>query len=1209
MASITQQIPTLTGGVSQQADELKVPGQVNVADNVLPDITHGLMKRPGGKLIASLSDNSTSSLNSVEKGRWFHYYRDEQEQYIGQVSRDGDVNMWSCSEIWQPNTYQTGTFTYSNGTVQITIGGTHGLTTNDYVDFFSPNSTYPSGKYQVTSTPATNAFQITLPTGLPTVSGGSPISCSYGKRLFLPGESVPVTYTSSVSSALTSYLTHSNDEDIQTLSVNDTTFFTNRTVNTAMSSQTAPARTNEIFIELDQIKYGAQYALNLFDDTTLTPVTTATRIKVERTRDTNNYCNGSGAIVTHQNRSNESTRCSSAGENGDDRAPNVGTEIFYITGGATLRDDNPVSLRSSATPYYDYIATVYNSSGVAYTGAALTAKKNLILRITTTGQSTPVGGGSNVEYRTRYTTNNDFLFGGEGWATGDYVMVFMKDALYKVTVEDTSTTQIQGNIGGSSQGIIRPNPTSFDSKTNVTASAILGELKTLLDATSVFNEVKQIGNGLYVKRTPNIVGGVDQNAFNASTPNTKLMNVVSGEVLTVDDLPKECKHGMVVRVANSQSEDDDYFLKFFGDNDLDGKGVWEECPKPGVQIEYDPATMPIQLQRSNTGENFVLNQVAYEEAQCGDTDALGGTNPRASFVGHPINKMIFFRNRLCMLSNENVIMSRPGNFFNFWAKTATTFSNIDVIDVSCSSEWPAIVYDAIQVNAGLLIFTKNQQFMLTTDSDILNPSTVKINALASYNFNEKTNPISLGTTIGFLDNANKYSRFFEMQGILREGEPSVIEQSKVVSELFARDLKLISNSRENSVIFFSEEDTSTLYGYRYFTSGRERALQAWFTWTLTGTIRYHCMLDDALYVVIRNGNKDQLLRYSVHLDDEGHYVTDGDDYPVHLDHSYKITAGLATYNPNFKTTTFAVPIGFLNTTAEKAAFDIDDQTNLGHYGVIGIENGTGNYELQGNWSQGVTSTTITNAGSGWTSAPTVTITGGGGALAKASCTVDSVTGAVTAVNIEDTGYNYTSAPTLTFGNAWQASTAYVIGDQVVNGGQIYTCDTAGTSASSGGPSGTSNDIVDGTARWDHSGIVPTVTATISGEFIIGYNYDMQVELPTLYRTFTESGGTRSDTRSDLIIHRVKFSFGKVGVYTVNIKRQGKPDYVEVIEVNKANTVQSNSLTFLDSSLETIPCYERNKKLVVKVSSKHPSPATMVSYSWEGDYNTKSYSRV
>ena len=46
MASVTQLVPTLTGGVSQQPDELKVPGQVNVANNVLPDVTHGLLKRP-----------------------------------------------------------------------------------------------------------------------------------------------------------------------------------------------------------------------------------------------------------------------------------------------------------------------------------------------------------------------------------------------------------------------------------------------------------------------------------------------------------------------------------------------------------------------------------------------------------------------------------------------------------------------------------------------------------------------------------------------------------------------------------------------------------------------------------------------------------------------------------------------------------------------------------------------------------------------------------------------------------------------------------------------------------------------------------------------------------------------------------------------------------------------------------------------------------
>ena len=58
MASITQTIPTYNGGISQQPDQLKVPGQVTIAKNVLPDVTKGLGKRPGGKLIKSISDGT-----------------------------------------------------------------------------------------------------------------------------------------------------------------------------------------------------------------------------------------------------------------------------------------------------------------------------------------------------------------------------------------------------------------------------------------------------------------------------------------------------------------------------------------------------------------------------------------------------------------------------------------------------------------------------------------------------------------------------------------------------------------------------------------------------------------------------------------------------------------------------------------------------------------------------------------------------------------------------------------------------------------------------------------------------------------------------------------------------------------------------------------------------------------------------------------------
>jgi hypothetical protein len=51
------------------------------------------------------------------------------------------------------------------------------------------------------------------------------------------------------------------------------------------------------------------------------------------------------------------------------------------------------------------------------------------------------------------------------------------------------------------------------------------------------------------------------------------------------------------------------------------------------------------------------------------------------------------------------------------------------------------------------------------------------------------------------------------------------------------------------------------------------------------------------------------------------------------------------------------------------------------------------------------------------------------------------------------------------GEPWAASKAYVLNQQVVNGGNVYKCTTAGTSAASGGPTGTGTGITDSTAVW------------------------------------------------------------------------------------------------------------------------------------------------
>lgn len=57
----------------------------------------------------------------------------------------------------------------------------------------------------------------------------------------------------------------------------------------------------------------------------------------------------------------------------------------------------------------------------------------------------------------------------------------------------------------------------------------------------------------------------------------------------------------------------------------------------------------------------------------------------------------------------------------------------------------------------------------------------------------------------------------------------------------------------------------------------------------------------------------------------------------------------------------------------------------------------------------------------------------------------------------------------TVGSVWIASNVTAVGQYCTNGGNTYKCTAAGTTASSGGPTGTGGSIVDGTVTWAYQG--------------------------------------------------------------------------------------------------------------------------------------------
>ena len=1054
MASVTQKVPSYVLGMSTQPDEKKIPGQVVDLVNGVPDVVRQLIKRPGSQLVNNITPSTAAHT------KWFNIYTDNTEQYIGQVGADGAVKIWRCSD----------------------------------------------------------------------------------------GVEIPVDYAGIVGSNKSTYLDNQSlsDEkssDIQVMTINETTFFVNRRTNVAMKTgaeDKSPPQLNEAFISLDTISYGKQYALDIYDPSNNSTVTypRATGITVASVDDASNY---------------------SGTSNGDCKG--AGRETVNVDSGTAIGATSPPN----------------GSSG---------GKSNLRYELDTrcTPQINNDGDDNTVDnYHDTYQCYVKLQFGGEGWTTNDTHQHTSSKGV-------TTTTTIKSHVNVISRAnvaMVRPDLTSSNADEHVSANGILGDMKTTLDAISGTGITATIsGNGIHLYRaTP----------FGVTSPEKQLMTVTTTEANNIADLPRVCRHGYVVRIVNSGEDMDDYYLKFYAegvtdteDNPLSqpatyarsgttltvtlnghgysngdqvildvtsgngsdgyytianvqtntftvtdvssgttsgtvtvhpirfGEGVWEECAEPGITTTFDNTTMPIQLKRANPGTYTTINggggttnytngffQFSYPDWGKRDVgDDL--TNSEPSFVGHPIQKMIFFRNRIALLSSENVILSRVNDFYNFWVKTAMAISNADPIDLQSSSTFPTKLFDAVENPGGLVIFSASEQFLLSSGAEaLLTPETAKITYASSYAFNEDSNPVSLGTTIGFLNSTAREARFYEIADVSTRSAPTVQEQSKIIAELFPQNLTNVTSSTENQLLLFAVDSTlhtatNEVWGYKFYEAGDTRAQSAWFRWTLPNNVVFHCMMDDQYFVVLNTGSTYTLEKFDIKLSTGTPMIgVPPDENRVHLDTKKTIASSSMTYDTVNDVTTFTLGAGFYSTRTLTA------------YCITPSDAAGKSYDI-----------------------PASAITG-------------------TAPN-----------QTVTLPGNWKTSTE----------------------------AGASN-------------------VSVNTDVIIGFEYEFEVELPKVFVTRAEGDKSRSETRGSLVLHRMNFDFGDVGVLDVTLKRLGREDYTYTVESKEYDNINASTAAIASGYIHTIPVYDRNTNLSVLIKSNHPSPATLHSMNWEGDYSPRYYQRV
>ena len=153
----------------------------------------------------------------------------------------------------------------------------------------------------------------------------------------------------------------------------------------------------------------------------------------------------------------------------------------------------------------------------------------------------------------------------------------------------------------------------------------------------------------------------------------------------------------------------------------------------------------------------------------------------------------------------------------------------------------------------------------------------------------------------------------------------------------------------------------------------------------------------------------------------------------------------------------------------------------------------------------LTAIKISEPGIDYTTAPSVAISGGTGAIATAHLanrgnflfgeivksqvntaqgTATKTGNGISAIVITKGGSGYTTAPVITIGDKWQLGTSYSTGDQVWNGTRLYTATSTGISGVVE-PVHTSGTVTDGGVTWSHAGLRATAGAVLTNGIVTG----------------------------------------------------------------------------------------------------------------------------
>lgn len=306
---------------------------------------------------------------------------------------------------------------------------------------------------------------------------------------------------------------------------------------------------------------------------------------------------------------------------------------------------------------------------------------------------------------------------------------------------------------------------------------------------------------------------------------------------------------ILVKTDPNGDEAGSYYVKY-----NDEEKVWEECVCPNILVGLDATTMPHALVREADG-SFTFKKLEWTERKVGDEDS----NPLPSFVDYAISDIFFYRNRLGLLSGENVILSESGEYFNFWMTTATDILDIDPIDVATTTTRINFLNYAIPFDGELYCFSDKSQFVLRSDTT-LSPRNVALVEVTGFQSSPDCRPIVAGRNLYFPAERSEFTSIKEYYSVLDTSE------MKNAQDITAHVPNYIPNgvyeieaaNNENIMLVLTKGNPNYIYVYKYLFMDEQRVQSSWSLWNMYSRVINLYFIGSTLYLLLNRGNSHVL---------------------------------------------------------------------------------------------------------------------------------------------------------------------------------------------------------------------------------------------------------------------------------------------------------------------------------------------------------------